>query len=554
MNQMKNYFKGIIVVCLAWMIVNPYAHASSFSGEDYAFFENTPLYSFTDKIEFYTLSRNNETIAIQTESKQTSGKKLYITHANGTGLADIFTDGEWSYRKYGVFLEMKSLHPLLSGNGEVLIQGVIPTHQVEKKSDYFFIYFIKTKKSLLVSLKVLFPGCSIARFQKNNNETPYSVDFNGKKIIASLEMGTSNEQCQVFDSVITSMNIDGSNQTVVYGPTDFSSTQCRFTWKSYPKSPRHAVTSYSGDKIFFFGSIYESDSVNDKNGEIFVMNADGSNIRQLTFSKKLEPKPEQAGPFITNYYGSRLYYQIMNHDRYDLLSIGMDGSLPEKYFSFPQPIIFSISTDGKRIFFSHPEKKNSLVFFDVVTQRIVTLLDFTKPSDQTRYGILANLSPDDWAWTNTSDFTGTVFLFCIDQEWIIRGNINSAYIRPTDVNVVFQVGFPVATINHQRISLSATPYLKNNRIMIPASTFFQAFGFPYKWYTKEQVLECKQDGNIYQINPAKSSLHINGKLIKTFQGAEFNKNQVFIPGYWARDYFLLRISWDNKLQILLISK
>lgn len=551
---MKNIFRKIGFSCLVFFLLCSQTFAYIQPEEDYNYFDSTPLYSFTDKIEYYTLSKNSEILVIQVNSKQTSLKKLYVANANGTGLTDVFSDGDWAYKQYGVYLEMKSLTPVISGNGEVLVQGVIPTQQVDKRSDYFFIYYTKIKKGFIVSLKVLYPGCTSARFPKDSSGSHYSVDFNGRKIFAIVKMGTQSDQCNIYDSAIVSMNIDGSNQTVVYGPADYSPIHCRFTWKSYPKSPRNAIVSFSGEKLFFFGSIYENDNASNKDGEIFVMNADGSNIRQLTFSKKLDPKPEQAGPFVINYYGSRLYYQILNNSRYNLMSIGMDGSLPESYFSFNHPILFSISTDGKRIFFSHPEKKDSLVYFDVVTQRFITLLDFTKPAESTNYGLLAKLNHEDWTWTNTSDFSGNMFLCCIDQEWIISGTINSSYLRPRVMNVVFQTGYSVVTVNHQPISLPTTPYMKNNRIMIPASTFCQAFGYPYKWYTKEQVLEIKQFGNIIQIYPLKKSLVMNNKFIKPTLSAESKNNQIFIPGYWARDYFGLALRWDSKFQTLTITR
>lgn len=554
MNQMKSIFKKIGLSCLAILLVANTVYGSVDSGEDFCFLENTPFYSFTDKIEYYTLSKNNEKIVIQVNSKQTSLKKLYLTNANGTGLTDIFSDGEWSLKQYGLYLEMKHLKPVISGNGEVLVQGVIPTQQVDKKSDYLFIYYPKTKKNLVISLKVLFPGCTIARFPKSTSGFQYSLDFNGNKIFACIEMGTQSNKCEVFETVIISMNSDGSNQMLVYGPNDYSPIHCRFTWKNYPKSPKNPIASYNGDKIFFFGSVYESNESQEKSGDIFVMNADGTNLRQLTFSKRLDPKPELAGPFITNYYGSRLYYQIQNNDRFDLVSIGMDGSLPETYFSFSSPIIFSISTDGKKIFFAYPEKNNSFVYFDVVTQRMVTLLDFTKPAEKTNYGLFSRFSVDDIIWTNTCDFSGGVFLFCLDQEWLLLGKINTAYLRPSQMNVLFQVNFPVVTVNHQLISLPVSPYLKNNRIMIPATVFFQSFGYPYKWYSKEQVMEAKQFGNVFQINLNQKTLAINGKIIKTAVNAEISNNQLFIPGYWTKDYFGLSISWDSKLQALTIRR
>jgi hypothetical protein len=298
----------------------------------------------------------------------------------------------------------------------------------------------------------------------------------------------------------------------------------------------------------------ENTELGNDNGDIFVANTDGTNVRQLTFSKRLDPKPEQAGPFLINYYGSRLYYQVKENEQFSLLSIGMDGSLPEKYFTFPTPLIFSISTDGKKIFFSHPGKNNSLVYFDLVTQRIVTLLDLTKPSEQTNYGLLARFSADDLAWTNTCDFTGNSLLLCLDREWIIRCNLNNALVKPIRMEVLFQVNYPVVSVNYQLISLPVPPYIKNDRIMIPASIFFQSFGFPYKWYTKEQVLEARQYGNVYQIYPVKKTFLINGKSVKTTISAEIMNNQVFIPGYWAKEYFGLLIQWDSKKQTLSIRR
>ena len=554
MNQMKSIFKkigyGFLLVFFCFGTITGFEQI----GEDIGFVDQTPLYSFTDPIEFYSLSRNNEKLIIQTNSKQTQLKKLYITNANGTGLTEIFADGNWSWKQFGLYLEMKHLKPVISGNGEVVIQGVIPTQAIDKKNDYFLIYYTQTKRSTVISLKILYPGCSIARFSQDSTSVPYSINFNGTKIIACVEMGSKNEKCDIFDSMIVSMNVDGSNQSLVYGPSDFSPFACRFTWKNYPTSPRNPVISFNGDKVFFYASMSENTELGNKNGEIFVMNTDGTNVRQLTFSKRLDPKPEQAGPFLINYYGSRLYYQIKDNNHYSLMSIGMDGSLPEKYFTFPLPLIFSISTDGKKIFFSHPDKNSSLVYFDLTTQRMVTLLDLTKPKEQTNYGLLARFSTDDLTWTNTSDFSGNYLFLCLDREWIIQCKLNNTLVKPAHMEVLFQVNYPVVNVNYQLISLPVSPYIRNGRIMIPASIFFQAFGFPYKWYTKEQVLESKQYGNVYLINPLKKTFLITGKSIKTVISSEITRNQVFIPGYWSKEYFGLLIQWDSQKQTLLITR
>lgn len=554
MNQMKRFFK-IIGLCFC-LVLFCYGSATGFTylGEDISFVDYTPLYSFTDPIEYYALSKNNEKLVIQVNSKQTQLKKLYITNSNGTGLTEVFSDGNSSLKQFGFYLEMKHLKPVISGNGEVVIQGVIPTQAVDKKSDYLLIYYPKTKRSTLVSLKILYPGCSVARFSQGSSSVPYTINFNGTKVIACVEMGSNNGQCDVFDSMIVSMNADGSNQSLVYGPSDFSPVSCRFTWKNYPTSPRNPIISYNGEKIFFYASMSENTGSGSNNGDIFVINTDGANVRQLTFSKRLDPKPEQAGPFLLNYYGSRLYYQVKENDRFSVMSIGLDGSLPEKYFSFPEPLIFTISTDGKKIFFSHPEKNQSLVYFDLTTQRIVTLLDLTKPKEQTNYGLLAKFSFDDLVWTNTSDFSGNSLTLCLDREWIVKCSLSNALVKPLRMEVLFQVNYPVVSVNYQLISLSASPYIKNNRIMIPSSVFFQSFGFPYQWHTKEQVLEARQYGNVYQIHPAKKLLLINGKTVKTGLSSEMMNNQIFIPGYWAKDYFGLSIRWDSKQQILAITR
>ena len=517
--------------------------------------ENIPAYSFTNPISQTSLSQNGETLLFFTHGKKTGKTYIYTAFKNGYGIKEIFSPGKFQIGQESIYFDNVELTPIVNGKGNKIVLGIRPIRNIEKKTDYILVYDIQKQSTTIFPLRILVSGATYVRLPKqNSSDIIYSMDFEGTKLVIQVEYGFQSIHCSKFDTGLVLMNIDGSNQTNLLGPEEFVASACSFYWKKFPKSPHHAVLNHSGDKVIFYGQVYETLNPYDKNGDLFIMNTNGSNLKQLTQSKRFDIKPESLGSFKSNFYGSEIFFKQSLGDTVYLSSVNASDATIKKHFLFSKETNFIVSGDSHKVFFLDLSLNNSLVFFDITKGNRTLVIDRTWSGTKNNYGALLKITNESLASPNLSNFDGSTLFVPINQEWCYQLIMDNKLISPQMINLEFQAGSITAKSGSRLISMSSPPYVTQGRMMIPAKLFAEIFGIKFIWNPKDQSLQLLENGNNLTVYPNKKYLYDNGKKIVTPIFPEIKSNQVYLPVVWAHDYFYLKLTWNSKSQIILIER
>jgi hypothetical protein len=551
---MKMY-KKLILILIGFIACSSFVIASEEVMKVYS--ELNVLYSFTDSIEYISLSQNGERMIILTEGKKTKKHSVYVAYSNGIGLKEVFSSGVYDLGEE-VYLDIVQTLPYISGDGSKIILGLRATKSISAKNDYFMVYDVKSGKRIFFPLKNLVKGSSYVRFPRANlNNFPfYSTDFNAKKIVTQVEVGIESSVCSAYDYAIVIINIDGSNQRMLVGPEAVIG-DCSFKWSNYPKSPHYPTLSYDGGKVIFYGKVFISEDPIDRTGELFAINSDGSNLRQLTSSKRFDRKIESLGPFLLNFYGTRVYFKSFYNNSFKISSISVNGGEIQNHVSISENSPYFISGDGRRLFFISEEHKESLVYYDIMKESINIVLDFTFSGKPYNYGTIKSLDLKNISTTNLTDFAGSFLLVrnkSDENDWVYKISIDEKLLSRQEISLEFKIGSSIAKVGERLISLDVSPYIKKGRAMVPLSLTGNTFNAKVIWYNNIRACYVRFNGNLLILYLDKDICWFNGQTKKIDVAPEMKASEFFVPAKILKDFMFLDIKWDSKTQSLLISR
>lgn len=521
--------------------------------------ELTTLYSFTDSIEYMTLSQNGEKIVFLTKSKNTKNYSVYVASSNGMGIKEVFSSGKYKVGTEEIYLEPVQNLPFISGDGSKIILGLQASKSISSRNDYFLVYDIKSEKKEFIPLRILVKGSEYIRFPRANlNHYPfYTTDYNAKKIVTQVEIGVDGLLCNVYDFAIVIMNIDGTNQKILIGPTAFVSKECTFMWSDYPKSPHYPSLSYDGKKVVFYSKVFMSEEPIDRTGELFVINSDGSNLRQLTSSKRFDKKIESLGQFLLNYYSSRIYFKSFNNGTIILSSIPIDGGEIQNHTEIPENSPFFLSGDGRKLFFISDKLSKSLVYYDIMKETTNLVLDYTFSGKPNNYGTLNSLDIKNFNTTNLTNFSGNYILIknsLFQNDWVYGISVDENLSSNQELVAELKINNPTVKVDERLISLDVAPYIKNGRVMVPAKLIGDIFSAKVIWYDRNQCCYIRYNGNLLIFYLKKDYIWFNGENKKIDTTPEIKSGRFFVSIKTLSEYMNLKLDWNAKLQTLKIER
>jgi hypothetical protein len=550
-----------IIILLLVSAINPFSanQVESYEKVIKVYSELTTLYSFTDSIEYMTLSQNGEKVVFLTKSKRNQNYSVYVASSNGMGIKEVFSSGKYKVGSEEIYLEPVQNLPYISGDSSKIILGLRASKSISSKNDYFLVYDVKSGKREFIPLRILIKGSEYIRFPRANlNHYPfYSTDYSAKKIVSQVEIGVEGPLCNVYDFAIVIMNIDGTNQKTLIGPTAFVSKECSFMWSDYPKSPHYPSLSYDGKKVVFYGKVFMSEDPIDRTGELFVINSDGSNLRQITSSKRFDRKIESLGQYLLNYYGSRIYFKSFNNGSIMLSSISIDGGEIQNHIEIPENSPFFISGDGRKIFFISEKLSKSLVYYDIMKETTNLVLDYTFSGKPNNYGTLNSLEIKNLANTNLTNFSGNYLLIknsVAQNDWVYSISIDEKLSSDQELALELKVNNPTAKVGERLISLDVAPYIKNGRVMVPAKLIGDIFSAKVIWYDRNQSCYIRYNGNLLIFYLKKDYIWFNGENKKMEVTPDIKSGRIFVPIKTLSEYMNLKLDWNGKSQTLRIER
>ncbi len=563
MFQKKRYYsisfflKNLGLIALIVFSLNISPHSYAFSGNIYKSYSTiVPFYSSTDPIVFQTLSSNGEKLLVCLRGNRSKKILIYVANANGTRLEEVFSAGHYTVDQEKTYFTPLDIPPIISGNGNIIAVGVRAVLDINRRNDFIMIYDTQTQRRVFFQLRLLIPGTNYVKLPENGFLYPiFSLDYNGAQIVAQIETGVDSPSCKSYDTALLLSNINGSNQRILVGPEDFSRPNCSFRWKDYPRSPHQPQLNYNGDKVVFYGQVFGTRDPYDHNGELFVINTNKTNLRQITFLRREDTKIEALGPYCLNYYGSRIFFKHLIQQHYYISSIAIDGGIIQNHVRVDKDTSFSISGDGRKIFFIDQNHNNSLVYFDISKEILFLVVDRSWSGVPYRYGLLDQMIPDAIQASSVTSFLGNQLILTISNNqnsWLYKIDIDPQIMTPQTIKMSFEMNKPVFSVNDRRITLPVPPYIRNGRSMIPLLSFAEYFGYKLNSSPNSPQYFLRANGNILLINIGSPKGLWNNKEVSFPLAIEVKNREVFFPASIVRDYLGLKLAWDSQSQILQI--
>jgi hypothetical protein len=550
-----SYQKSLALAIIACLLSLSTLSGSASNIQTYkTYAEVSPYYSSTEPIVYQTLSSNGEQLLFCIQGQQQKQLAVYLAQSNGTRLFKVFSSAYYSVGNEEIYFAPINSPPAISGNGEIVALGVRASLDISRRNDWIMVYNTKTQRRIFVQLRQLISGTNYAKLPETNfKQTILSMDFEGKYLVCQIEIGLDTPSCKSYDTALLFSNIDGSNQQILVGPEDFSRPTCSFRWKDYPKSPHQPMLTYKGDRVVFYGQVFGAQDPYDQNGEIFVINTNKSNLRQLSHLRREETKLEALGPFCLNYYGSRIFFKHHIQDQYYLSSVSIDGGLIQNHVTIDKVANFAISGDGRRLFFIDSKHDHSLVYFDISREMVTLVLDKSWSGSPYSYPILDQLNPKSISKSSVTAFDGKklfIFVQSGSNTWLCSISMDSNLLTPQKTIMSFEINKTVFVVNDRRISLDTPAYIKNQRVMLPLDLIAEHFGYKLFINPDQSQAQLRLNGNILVLNKSNSKGFWNGKSITVQPPMELKGRSLFFPASLLRDQMGLKLNWDNQLQTL----
>lgn len=108
------------------------------------------------------------------------------------------------------------------------------------------------------------------------------------------------------------------------------------------------------------------------------------------------------------------------------------------------------------------------------------------------------------------------------------------------------------SINNDKKTMDAAPFIKNSRTMVPIRFIMDAFNGETSWDDKTKTVFIKYNGNEIQIPVNKNIIKVNGSDIKIDSPAIIKDNRTFVPVRFIVENFGMNIEFKDKTREVVI--
>lgn len=133
----------------------------------------------------------------------------------------------------------------------------------------------------------------------------------------------------------------------------------------------------------------------------------------------------------------------------------------------------------------------------------------------------------------------------------------------TSVSVLIMlcfVAFPVLAkdnikvyLNQERMNFSETPYMKNDRVLVPMRDIFEQLNATVEWDDATQSITAKRNDITAVLAIGMNNMYVNGNTIYLEVVPELTKDKTFVPLRAVSEMFGCDVNWnenENRVDIL----
>lgn len=123
----------------------------------------------------------------------------------------------------------------------------------------------------------------------------------------------------------------------------------------------------------------------------------------------------------------------------------------------------------------------------------------------------------------------------------------------SEVTVEFKIGSKELTANKEKITLEASPYIKNGTTMVPMRAIFEELGYLVEFEVSTQRIICSNGFNRITMNIGNNKAYVNG-IEKTVPIApEIVNGRTFVPLRFVSENSGAKVNWINSTSPITVS-
>lgn len=123
------------------------------------------------------------------------------------------------------------------------------------------------------------------------------------------------------------------------------------------------------------------------------------------------------------------------------------------------------------------------------------------------------------------------------------------------VNITFSIASKEVIIDGEKKLLDASPYIKNNRTMVPLRLIVgDILGAEIQWDGKTKKVTVKNNDKLIELEINKQTASVNGKKILLDVFPEIKNGRTMVPIRFIAENFGFTVQWNSKTKTIMLIK
>jgi len=120
--------------------------------------------------------------------------------------------------------------------------------------------------------------------------------------------------------------------------------------------------------------------------------------------------------------------------------------------------------------------------------------------------------------------------------------------------ILLTIGKNAMYVNGKAITLDASPFISNNRTMVPIRAIAEAFGATVTWQSKAETVEIELEGIFISMQIGNNIAMVGQKIYVLDAPPVIRKSRTFVPIRFISEALQSKVFWDAVNQTVTIER